>query len=262
MTAPSDDIVRLEKADGLRFVVLNRPETNNALSRPMREVLAATLERVARDPHARCLVLTGAGENFSTGLDIAELATLTGPEAAGLSRELAALQMRIASLPIPTVAAIRGACLGQGLELALACDMRVAEANARIGLPGVTVGLTPGGASLARLARLIGKAGAAGLALTGALVTAERAFMAGLIATVLPAADFEPAVQAFAGHLASLSPTAMAEIKALLGMIAPDGDDAITERGAEALARCFGEGEARDLLRLLFGGAGPDATFH
>src|SRR6185503_12923770 len=162
------------------------------------------------------------------------------------------------ALDIPIIAAIKGACLGAGFELALHADIRLARGDARFGLPGINVGLVSNGASLARLQRISGLGSAAALALTGGMVTAERAFMLGLISNVASAKDFGAAIEQLAQHFAALSPIAVIETKRML-RAAVDDADAASVLGPKALARCFGEGDALARLQMMLGGRDPQA---
>ena len=131
-----------------------------------------------------------------------------------------------------------------------------------IGLPGINVGMNAGGGALGRLQRVSGIGSAAALALTGGVVTAERAFMLGLVSNVTAMQDFLPSVQQLAAHLTTLSPVAMAETKKLLRVAAEQGMGAAAEQSPKSLARCFGEGDAGARLQAMIGGRDPEATVH
>jgi enoyl-CoA hydratase len=252
-----------ERDDGLLTLAINRPEANNAINNETRDALIAALEAAARDAALRVVVLTSVGDDaFSVGTDIAEIATYTPAEATALGEKVRALYRAMLALDVPIVAAIKGACLGAGFELALHADLRLARGDARFGLPGINVGLVSSGASLARLQRVTGVGSAAALALTGGMVTAERAFMLGLVSNVASPKDFAPAVEQLAQHLASLSPVAVIETKRMLRAAVEQGIDAASALGPKALARCFGEGDALARLQMMLGGRDPQATLH
>ncbi|TBH21330.1 enoyl-CoA hydratase/isomerase family protein [Thermus thermamylovorans] len=171
-----------EVEEGLALVTLKRPEALNALSQDLLQELAEVAEVIAQDPEVRAVIFAGEGKAFAAGADLKEIAALKDPFAA---REYALLGQQvfaeIAALPVPTIAAIHGYALGGGLELALACDLRVAAKGAKLGLPEVGLGLIPGFGGTQRLPRLIGRGRALDLILTGRHVPAEEALALGLV---------------------------------------------------------------------------------
>ncbi len=158
---------------------LNRPEARNALSPEMKERLLGELERLDPDPEVRCMVIAGSDQAFAAGADIRALAErdIGAPS----DPEGAAFWARLAAIETPLVAAVSGYALGGGCELALACDMIVADRDARFGLPEVTLGIIPGGGGTQRLARAIGKQRAMEYVLTGRRFDAEMAAGWGLV---------------------------------------------------------------------------------
>jgi enoyl-CoA hydratase/carnithine racemase len=158
---------------------LNSPETRNALSAEMREQLASELERLDADPAVRCLVIAGSEKIFAAGADIRAMAErdLDAPR----DPEGAAFWKRLAAIETPLVAAVSGYALGGGCELALACDMVVADKDARFGQPEVTLGIVPGGGGSQRLTRALGKQRAMEYVLTGRQFDAETACEWGLV---------------------------------------------------------------------------------
>ena len=256
--------VLLSERDGeVLTLILNRPDASNAIDNMLREELTRTLDDVVANRHVRVIVLTSTGEDaFSVGMDVAEIAGFTPLEIELAGVRARGIYERMAALEIPIIAAIKGACLGAGFELALHADLRLARADARFGLPGINVGMNAGGGAIARLQRVSGVGSAAALALTGGVVTAERAFMLGLVSNVAGMQDFGPSVQQLASHLATLSPVAVAETKKLLGIAAERGIEAAAEQSPKSLVRCFAEGDAGERLRMLIGGRDPEATVH
>jgi enoyl-CoA hydratase/carnithine racemase len=162
---------------------LNRPEARNALSAEMRERLSGELRRLDADPEVRCVVIAGSEKVFAAGADIramAERPLEAAPDPAGM-----AFWRGLAAIETPLIAAVAGYALGGGCELALACDMIVAEEKARFGQPEVTLGIIPGGGGTQRLARAIGKQRAMEYVLTGRLFDAETAAGWGLVNLVV-----------------------------------------------------------------------------
>lgn len=168
--------------EGIALVTLKRPEALNALSQSLLEELAEIPELVQQDPEVRAVIFTGEGKAFAAGADLKEIAAIKDPF---MGREYALFGQRvfaeIAALPVPTIAAINGYALGGGLELALACDLRVAAKTAKLGLPEVGLGLIPGFGGTQRLPRLIGRGRALDLIFTGRHVDAEEALFLGLV---------------------------------------------------------------------------------
>lgn len=174
-------------AGGVALVTLDNPPMN-VLSRAVLAALAECCAALAAEPDLRAVVLTGAGGRaFSAGADIKEFPDFTAAAPAGGVAALGQDVMdRVAALPAPTLAAIEGVTLGGGLELALACDLRLAGADARLGLPEVGLGLFPCYGGTQRLPRLIGPAAAKELIFTGRAVAADEALRLGLVNHVLP----------------------------------------------------------------------------
>ena len=192
-----------ERTGAVLTLTINRPDATNAIDSMLREELTVAFDEIAATRQLRAVVLTSAGDDaFSVGMDIAEIAAFSPAEVEQVGVAARGIYERMAALEIPIIAAIKGACLGAGFELALHADVRLARADARFGLPGINVGMNAGGGALGRLQRISGNGSAAALALTGGVVTAERAFMLGLVSNVAGMQDFAPSVQQLAEHLA------------------------------------------------------------
>lgn len=202
---PAPARVKVTVDQGIAEVGLSQPPAN-VLSSPMLEDLANVLEELLGRPDVKAIVLTGRGRAgfFAAGADIREIGRLEDPEATRvlLSRAHAIFQ-RIWEAPVPIVAAINGWCLGGGLELALACHIRLASTSATLGLPETNLGIIPGFGGTQRLSRLIGSARALELVLTGRHVTAGEAAEIGLVNRVVPDEDLEEAARALASSMAS-----------------------------------------------------------
>ena len=211
-----------EVRDQIAWVTLNRPQAMNAITEAMGEELIEIAERVERDDAIRVLVFKGAGEKaFSAGMDLKERAAgrrvsllerRQQKVAAGVETQTRA----VAGITKPTIAVIRGYCVGGGLELALACDFRLATETSKIGLAEVKRGLIPGAGGTQRLPRLVGLGKALELTLTGALVDGQEALRIGLVTQILPAEELESAAQSFATSLLQGAPIAMRFIKEVL----------------------------------------------
>jgi len=185
---------------------LNDPETRNSLSHEMREGILAGLEGFDTDPEVRCVVLTGSDRIFASGADIRALAARALGEPSDASG--AEFWRRIAAVRTPLVAAVSGYALGGGCELALACDMIVADEKARFGQPEITLGIIPGGGGTQRLTRAIGKQRAMEYILTGRVFDAEVAASWGLANKVVKAGKSTPEALALARTIAARPPLA------------------------------------------------------
>jgi len=177
----------VEAVDGVVTVTVNRPKVLNALNAETIGELAQAFERIASDPAARGVILTGAGDKaFVAGADINELAKMTPAVAKQTSRAGQEAFRRIEHFDKPVVAAVNGWALGGGCELALACHFRTASEKARLGLPEVSLGIIPGYGGTQRLPRLVGRGPALELILTGDPVDAAEALRLGLVNRVFP----------------------------------------------------------------------------
>ena len=197
-------------ADGVRVLTIDRPDKLNALNRQTLEALDAAFAAAGEDPAVRTLVLTGSGgKAFVAGADIAEMNALTAIEGREFSLLGQRLMRRIERLPKPVIAMVNGYALGGGLELAMACHLRVAADSARLGQPEVNLGLIPGFGGTQRLLRLAGRAATLELCLLGTPIDAARALQLGLVNRVVPAADLESETMKLAAQLASAAPLAL-----------------------------------------------------
>jgi enoyl-CoA hydratase len=223
------DVIRVGTAEGIRTLTVSRPEKLNALNSEVMAQLDAAVAGAAADPEVRCVIVTGAGEKaFIAGADIGELATLTPIEGREYARRGQAIFDRIDRLPIPTIAAINGFAYGGGLELAMACTLRVASENAKMGLPETSLGIIPGYGGTQRLARHVGRARALELVLTAEKgITAAEAHRLGLVNQVVPAGQAHAAAVALARRIAANGPAAvryaMEAIRTGLDMTLADG---------------------------------------
>jgi enoyl-CoA hydratase len=195
-----NDLVLRERREAIAIVTVNRPQKRNALTLEVVNALHRTLDDLERDPELRGVVLTGAGPHFVAGADIAELRDRRAPEA--LRSLNGALFRRIEELPVPVIAAIRGAALGGGCELALAADLRVAGTSAKLGQPEVGLGILPGAGGTHRLPRLIGLGRAKDLIFTGRIVGAEEALAMGLVNRVVEDGEVLDHALSLAGEIA------------------------------------------------------------
>ena len=199
-----------EAADGVVTITLNRPEVHNAMNEQMRQELTRCFGDVATSDEARVVVVTGAGDRaFSGGADIREFVEPQVPVRFRESRKRVDFRQAMDRCPQPIIAAIRGYALGGGLELALACDIRIASEDAQLGLTEVNLAIIPGGGGTQRLPRLIGRGRALEMILTGARIDAREAWRIGLVERVVPAADVLASARELARTLAEKAPVAL-----------------------------------------------------
>ena len=218
--APSAALVLEGREGGVATLVLNRPERLNALNVELSEALLAALRRAADDPAVRCVVLTGAGRAFCSGGDLVLLreARVKNTPAAleGLLRAGAEIPLTICGMPKPVLAAVNGPAAGAGMNLALACDIRIASDQASFGQNFARVGLYPDFGGTYLLPRLVGPARAAELFYTGEMISAAEAERIGAVSRVMPHDRLEEEARALAGKLAAAPPLSARAVKKLL----------------------------------------------
>ena len=195
-------------------LTLERPRTRNALSRAMADALDAALARLATMEETRAVLVAGRGRSFCAGADISEMPTLSPAEAEALAGRWQRIMDAFAALPQVTIAAVQGHALGGGLMLAIAQDLRVAEASARFGLPEVTLGFNPG-YGIARLLDIAGGGHARDLMLTARVVDAAEAHRMGLVTRVVPDGALETAALELAHEVARSPRGGLAATKAI-----------------------------------------------
>jgi enoyl-CoA hydratase/carnithine racemase len=206
--------VLVEREGSAAWLTLNRPHAANALSRELVASLRAELAALASQPDLAAVVIAGAGgKAFCAGADLKERLGMTLDETRAFLDELGALLGAIADFPRPVIAAIAGVALGGGLEIALACDMRLADETASLGLSEVRLGIIPGAGGTQRLARLCGIATAKELVLGGRRVDATTALRLRLVSQVVPPTELRAAVASLCADLSAAGPLALAQAK-------------------------------------------------
>ena len=202
--------LQIDDRGAVRAVTVNRPDKLNALDADTLDALHDAFEAAATDPAVRAVVLTGAGPKaFVAGADISQMADLSPVQARDFSLRGQRTMRRIETMSKPVIAMINGFALGGGLELAMACHLRLAADTARMGQPEINLGLVPGFGGTQRLLRLAGRAATLELCLGGAPVDAARAHQLGIVNQVLAPEKLEEATMELANRLASAAPLAL-----------------------------------------------------
>src|SRR5437763_4898576 len=214
MVDPQLQNLHLTRADAVATLTLDRPKALNALDAATLRELARAIRGLRRDGGVRGLVVTGAGDKaFSAGADIAAMAAMSAAEGHAYSRLGHEVLARLEALPVPVVAAVNGVALGGGLELALACDLIVISARARLGQPEINLGLIPGFGGTQRLVRRVGVGRARDLVYLGRTVEADEALRIGLVDRVAPPEHVADEAARLAAELAAKPPLALAQAK-------------------------------------------------
>ncbi|MGB7297436.1 MAG: enoyl-CoA hydratase-related protein [Candidatus Aminicenantales bacterium] len=249
----------VKKGDGVGWITINRPEKLNAMNIETIEELRVAFREFGDDPEVRAVILTGAGEKaFVAGADISEFIHLDAEKGREYARRGQELTTTIENFPKPVIAAINGYALGGGTEFALACHVRIASENARLGQPEVKLGIIPGYGGTQRLSRLVGKGQAMEMILSGRIVEATEAREAGLVNKVVPAAELLSAAEAMAKEMIKNAPLALAySIEAInqgLDRTLPEG----LALEAEIFGRCCATEDFREGAKAFIEKRKPD----
>ena len=210
--------ILLTRDEGVVTLAFNHPETRNAMTPAMGDEVIRAVGEISADREARVVVLTGSGKAFSSGGDLSMLARDAGVSDSGTSmggapRDFYTRYLTIRQLPMPTIAAINGHAIGAGLCIALACDLRIAVSDAKMGMTFTRLGIHPGMGGTWSLPRLIGTARAAELFFTGRVIDAAEAERMGIVNRIATRDEFPAAVKALAREIASCAPIANRMVK-------------------------------------------------
>lgn len=226
-----------ELENDIATVSFDRPEALNAVNSLTLIEFSDVLDRLEQDSNIRAVIITGTGDKaFVAGADIAEMALLEVLELRAFSAKAHDLLFRLEQLPIPVIACVNGYALGGGSEIALACDFIYASENARIGQPEVTLGLIPGWGGTQRLARLVGKAMAKELCLTGRMISAVEAKEMGIVNYVFPQETLREETLKTARKIASMGRMTVRAVKQCIDR----GFDTDLRTGCTLEAEAFG----------------------
>ncbi len=240
--------IRFEIQDTLATITLNRPEKLNALSLAMLEQIEVAVAALEQNRAVRVVIVTGTGERaFCVGADINEWGQLIADDPLAMwrvwDRTGHRVLERLARLPLPTIAAINGLALGGGVELALACDLRIAAEHAEFAMPEVKIGIQPGWLGSQCLPALIGVARAKQMIFTGARISARTAEQWGLVNEVVPREQLFARANALANEIAANAPLAVQFAKTIVDAGAGQGTELALEGLAAALAATTHDGK-------------------
>jgi enoyl-CoA hydratase/carnithine racemase len=232
--------LRLEVTRGVATLSINRPKSRNALALQTMAELDQALDQIKRS-RARVLVIRGAGDKaFCAGGDLKELEHMRSEtDAASMAHRMRSTLDRLPQLPIPVIAGLNGDAFGGGAELAIACDVRIAAAHARIGFAQVTLGLMPAWGASERLAALVGRGRALHLLLGGQAIAADDALRMGLVEEVEPSATFDERLADLATSIASAPAAAIAGIKRSVDSVRPHRNPELADATIEEFARTW-----------------------
>ena len=229
------ETILYEKADGIAKVVLNRPDSLNALNSTVYNELYDVFESIENDEEVRAVVLTGSGEKaFAAGTDVVQMQSMNALEIQKLVATIRKTSDRIYTLTKPTIAAIHGYALGGGCELSLCCDLRICSEKARFGQPEINLGIIPGASGTQRLPRLIGTAKAKEMIFLGDMIDAATALDLGLVNKVVAPDKLMEEAMDWAAKLASKSSPVLAMAKISINT----GIDTDITSGLNTEARC------------------------
>lgn len=239
MLPPPDPALGTDKmlcrnADGIGWMIFNNPERHNAVSMEMWAAAERILAGFAADPAVRVVVVAGAGgKAFVSGADISKFDSERGSKEAvdAYQAQTAKVYEALAAFPKPTIAAIRGHCIGGGTALAVCCDMRICTENSSFGIPAAKLGLGYPLPGIRRLVHLVGPSFAKELFFTAKRFTAEDARVMGLVNRVVPEAALDATIEDYAATIAGNAPLTVDSVKAIVGeALKPDPDEALCDR--------------------------------
>ena len=244
------ETIKFEKRENIAIIKFNRPQVLNAMNRLMWKEIDKALDMAEKDPEIRVLIFTGEGGSFSSGADLKESPKRTKEEYREYLERLQKISLRIIDFPKPTIAAINGYALGSGYELALACDIRIASEDAKIGSPETRISSSVTGGATRLLIDLIGPAKAKELIFTAEYIDGKEAEKIGLINKAVKSEELLSECFSLAKKIASNSPLSIKLIKKLLNIAKETSIKSIMEYEVEAcLSTVFSE-ERSKRIRL------------
>jgi len=244
--------INVRKEQTTTWITLNRPDKLNAINATMLQELSEALDTTEKDTNVRCIIITGEGEKaFSSGADITELHKLTHETAAEFSRKGQKVFSQVETLSKPVVAAINGYALGGGLELALACDFRLASDHAELGFPEMKLGMIPAWGGTQRLAWSVGVAEAKRLIMLGDRVKAEEALKMGLVDKVVSMGKLEAEAEALTQRLCEYPSAALKQAKRAINSVTKSFLESGLKKETDFFALLFSKKETKEKDRIV-----------
>lgn len=219
----AEELLKIERRDNFVTLTMNRAEKRNALNVALMQALDQAIGSIEGDNEIRAVIVRGAGSSFCSGLDLAEADRLEGGQG---PVNIERVFHRLAHIPIPTIAAIQGAALAGGCELALHCDLRIAAEDLRMGMTVARVGLLVPYDFIRKLIEIIGAANTAQILYTAEPVNAERALRIGMVHEVVPSASLDATVNSWAERVSSNAPLSLRTMKQSMRRAMSDSNDA------------------------------------
>jgi enoyl-CoA hydratase len=242
----------IQREENIRIVKINNPQSMNALNSEVLSELDQAFSEIGNDPQTNVVILTGEGRAFVAGADISQMSTMNAAQGKDFGVQGSKVFRKIELLPKPVIAAINGFALGGGCELALACDIRIASAKAKIGQPEVGLGITPGFSGTQRLPRIVGEGRAKELIYTAKAITADEAFRIGLVNRVVEPEQLMDEAMALAKTIAKNAPIAVRFSKEAVNRgMQTDIDTAIAIEN-DLFALCFSTEDQKEGMKAFF----------
>lgn len=251
------EILKLTVDENIALITISRPAAMNALNTRFFQEMDAMIADVSAMPQIRVMVITGEGKAFVAGADIAEMVDMTPEQGIAFSRTGQNTFRSLEKMEIPVIAAINGFALGGGMELAMACDFRIASSKAKFGQPEVNLGMIPGYAGTQRLPRLVGMADALFMLLSGELISADESLRIGLVQKVTEPEQLLEETLRIAKIIASKGPLAVRKTK----YVARNGYEMNFEDGCRMESEFFGtqfKAEGEEGMRAFLEKRKPD----
>lgn len=246
----SFEILKFEVQNNIGILTISRPQALNALNSAFFREMNLMLDNITRNNEVKVLIITGDGtKSFAAGADISEMVNMDSEAAYRFAETGHKTFNRIAGLAVPVIAAVNGFALGGGCELAMACDIRIAAANAKFGQPEVNLGLIPGYAGTQRLPRIVGLPNALWLLLSGDAITADVALRLGLVQMVVEPENLLEEALKLAGRIASKGPFAVRLVKSVVRTGMETDFTAASHMEARRFAELFGTPESREGMK-------------
>lgn len=245
----SYNTIKLDKKQHTAWITLNRPDKLNAINATMLQELSQIIDNIEQDPNIKCAIISGEGQKaFSAGADLKELQKLTPETAKKFSAKGQQVFSKLEKTPKPVIAAINGYCLGGGLEIALACDFRVASNNSEFGFPEMKLGIIPGWGGTQRLPLTVGAADAKRLIMLGDRVNAEEALKMRMVDKIVPPNSLKAESEELAEKLCEWPPAALKHAKQAINHVSQKLLESGLKKETDFFAQLFSTTETKERI--------------